>query len=208
MHAVARLDPGHAPALVARVIPLLVVLEQQLGQVLVGGDDHPAHAGVAARVQRAADQVVGLVLMVGQHRQAERHAQRLAVCELAAQRIRGRVAVGLVGRIQAMPETAVQRLVEGDGDMPGPLALQQVQQEAGKAVHGVGRPAVLVLELIGHRMPGAEHVQAGIDQVQRRARRDAGCGRQSHLSPPSPAAAPPGPGARARGPRCAGCRYG
>ncbi|MNV57129.1 hypothetical protein D3C71_1494450 [compost metagenome] len=212
MHAVAGFDAGHAPALIARVIPLFVMLEQQLREVLVGGDDHPAHAGIPACMQGAADQVIGLVLVVGQHGQAERGAQRLAVGELAAQCIGRGVAVGLVGRVDPVPEAAVQGFIEGDGDVGGAFALEQVEQEAREAVHGIGRPALLILELIGHRMPRAEHVQTGVDQVQRRTQRrvrHAGAGgKGGHLSPPSPAAARPGPGARAREPRSSVCRYG
>jgi len=39
VHAVPRLHSGHVPALVACVIPLLIVVQQNLRQVLVGGDD-------------------------------------------------------------------------------------------------------------------------------------------------------------------------
>ncbi|GAE60380.1 hypothetical protein XPN_2286 [Xanthomonas arboricola pv. pruni MAFF 301427] len=88
VHAVARLDPVHAPTQVARVIPLLVVLEQQLRQILVGRHDHPAQAVRTHAVQGAADQVVGLVIAVRQHAQAQCRAQRLAMRELAPQRIR------------------------------------------------------------------------------------------------------------------------
>ena len=170
LHAMPRLHAGHAPALVACVVPLLVVIQQQLRQVLVGGDDHAAVAG-AVRVQGAADEVIGFVIVVAHDRQPERGAQRLAVDELAPQFLRRRIAVGLVGRVQAIAVAAVQRLVEGDGDVLRALALQQFQQEPGKAVHRVGRPAVGVLELVRHRMPGAEHVQAGVDQVQRPRRK-------------------------------------
>ena len=52
-----------------------------------------------------------------QHIQSQRGTQRLAMGELALQFVRGGVAVGLVGRVQAIAETAVQRFVEGDGDV-------------------------------------------------------------------------------------------
>ncbi|MCW0417368.1 hypothetical protein NB689_003122 [Xanthomonas sacchari] len=167
MHPMARLDPGRAPALAAAVVPLFVELQQQLRQILVGGHDHAVETIAARTVQGAADQVVGLVVVVRQHAQAQCRAQRLAMRELAAQRVRRRRAVGLVGGVQAMPEAAVQRFVEGDHDVLRALALEQVEQEAGEAVHRIGRPALCVLEFVGNRMPGAEHVQAGVDQVQR-----------------------------------------
>ena len=104
------------------------------------------------------------------YRQSQRGAQGLAVRELALELIRRRLAVGLVVRVEAVTEAAVQGLVEGDGDMAGALAFEQVEQETGEAVHRVGRPALGVAEFVGHRMPGPEHVQAGIDQVQGRPR--------------------------------------
>ena len=170
VHAVPGLDPVGAPAGGTGVVPLFVVFAQQLRQVLVGRHDQAAVAGRAGTVQGAADQVVGFVLAVGQHRQAERGAQRLAVGELALEFLRGRLAVGLVVRVEAMTEAAVQGLVEGDGDVVWALAFEQVQQEAGEAVHRVGWPALGVAEFVGHRMPGPEHVQAGIHQVQGRPR--------------------------------------
>ena len=99
-------------------------------------------------VQGAADQVVGLVFVVGQDGKAQRRAQRLAVYELALERFRCWLAVGLVGRIQPVAETTVKRFIEGDGDVPRALALEQVQQEAGEAVHRIGGPALCVLELV------------------------------------------------------------
>src|SRR3546814_2438758 len=64
----------------------------------------------------------------------------------------------------------LERFVEGDDDVFRAFAFEQFEQETGEAVHRVGRPAIGVVELVGHRMPGPEHVQAGVDQVQGRAR--------------------------------------
>src|SRR3546814_1377912 len=80
------------------------------------------------------------------------------------------LAVGLVGRVQRVAEAAVERFVEGDDDVFRAFAFEQFEQETGEAVHRIGRPAVGVVELVWHRMPGPEHVQAGVDQVQGRAR--------------------------------------
>ena len=168
----ACLHPVHAPAHIARVVPLFVVFEQQLRQVLVGRDDDAAQALRTRAVQRAANQVVGFVFAMGQHAQPQGGAQCLAMRELAAQCVRRRLTVALVSRVDRMPETTVQRFVERDGDVLRALAFEQIQQEAGKAMHRIGGPALRVLELVRDRMPGAEHVQAGIDQIQRhRARR-------------------------------------
>src|SRR6185312_4106646 len=68
VHAEFLVHAGGAPAQVAGVVPLLVVFTQQLAEVLVGGDDHTGHAVGAQVPQRAADQVVGFVLVVDHHR--------------------------------------------------------------------------------------------------------------------------------------------
>ncbi len=105
--------------------------------------------------------------------------QRLAVRELAPQLLRRGFAVGLVRRIQRIAEARVQRLVERDRDMLRARAVQQFQQEAREALHRVARPAIGVVELVGHRMPRPEHVQTGVDQVERGrgrvTRRSHGC---------------------------------
>ena len=144
-----------------------------LGLVVLAHAEYEADdlIGSAARAGRAADQVVGFVLRMREHHQPEREAQGLAVRELAAQFFRRGVAVGLVGGIERIAEARVQRLVERHRDVPRALAFQQFQQEAGEAVHGISRPPVGIAERVGrHRVPGAEHVQAGVDQVERGAR--------------------------------------
>ena len=167
VHAVARLDLVVAPARPAGVVPLHVARSQQLAEILVGRQDQAGPLRPSQPVQGAADQVVGLVARVHQHRQAERAAQRLAVPELAVQLLGRGLAVGLVGRVEVVAEARLQRLVEGHHQVRGPLALEQLEHEAGEAVHRVHRPAVGVLELVGHRVPGPEHVQAGVHEVQR-----------------------------------------
>ena len=167
VHAVAGLHPRSGPALAAGEIPLAVLALKQLGQVLVGRHDDAGESTGATGLQRAADQVVGLVVVVGQHRQAHHATQGLAVRELATQLVRRGRAIGLVRRIEPVAEAAVERLVERDGDVPRSLALDQLGQEAGEAVDRVGRPAVRVAEFVRHRMPGAKDVETGVDQVQR-----------------------------------------
>src|SRR3546814_3861727 len=111
----------------------------------------------ARLVQGAADQVVGFVVRMRRRHQSERVAQRAAVGELALELRRRRVAVGLVGRVQRVAEAAVERFVEGDDDVFRAFAFEQFEQETGEAVHRVGRPAVGVVELVGHRMRSEEH---------------------------------------------------
>ena len=165
VHAIAGLHAIGAPALVAGVVPLFVVGVQQLRQVLVGRDDQAGVAGATHLAQGGADQVIGLVAAIRQHGQAQGAADPLAVAELALELFGSGVAVGLVGRVEVVAEVGVQGLIEGDGDALRPLPLEQLQHETGEAVHGVDRPAFAVLEFRGHRVPGPEHIQAGIHQV-------------------------------------------
>ncbi len=162
--AMPPLHAARAPTLVAGVVPLLVVFVEQLRQVLVGGHDHATEAVRALPHQRRPDQVIGFVLLMCQHGEAEGEAQCLAMRELALEFVRRGVAVGLVGRIQRVAEAGIQCFVEGDGDVLRANAVEQFQQKAGEAVHGIGGPAVRVGELVRHRMPGTEHVHAGVDQ--------------------------------------------
>src|SRR3546814_17111875 len=83
LHAVPRLDHGHAPALVAGEIPLLIVLAEQLRKVLVGRNDHPAMAVRARLVQGAADPVVGFFAQSGSASSRERVCQYGSISEVA-----------------------------------------------------------------------------------------------------------------------------
>ena len=174
MHAVPRVHARCRPALVAGEVPLLVVVLEQLRKILVGRHDHRAQAVPARSDAGGSDEVVGLEIGVCQHHQAERLAHRLAVHELTAQRVGRGVAVGLVGGIERVAKAAVEGLVEGHRNVHRALALDQFQQEPGEALDRIGRMALAVCELVGDRMPRAEYVQAGIHQVDRRARRQPG----------------------------------
>ena len=166
MHAVARLHAIGAPALAFGVVILLIAGVQELGKILVGGHDHAVEPRAAKAMRGAADQVVGLEIRMRQGCQAQAVAERLAPQELAFEFGWGGVAIGLVGGIQRVAEAGVQCLVERHRHMLRAFTLQQIQQEAGEAVKGVGGPAVGVVELVRHRMPSAEHVQRGVDEVQ------------------------------------------
>src|SRR3546814_12705352 len=87
-----------SPALVAGEIPLLIVLAEQLRQVLVGRNDHPAMAVRARLVQGAADQVVGFVVRMRRRHQSERVAQRAADRKSVVSGKRVSVRVDLGGR--------------------------------------------------------------------------------------------------------------
>ncbi len=165
MHAEPLVDAGRPPAQIAGVIPLLVVLAQQLAEILVRRHDHAAPAQRAQVPHGAADQVVRLVLVVDHQVHAERFGQRPALHELPFQLRRRQLAVGLVGGVDRVAERAGQRGVERHRDMLRSRPLQQLAQEARIAVHGVYRMTVDVVELVRHRVPGAEHVQAAVDEM-------------------------------------------
>ena len=75
-----------------------------------------------------------------------------------------RLAVGLVGRIDAAAVGVGAALVEGDGDVLRAHALDEVPEEACEAEHGVHRIAVPVAHIRQHRVIGAEDVNRGVDE--------------------------------------------
>jgi hypothetical protein len=80
--------------------------------------------------------------------------------------VRGRgLAVRLVRRKDAVAERCGEALVERHGHVLGPCPLQQVPEEAGKAVQRMDRIAVAVPHVRGERVVGTEHVDGGVDQV-------------------------------------------
>ena len=104
MHAVPVEHALVPPALVARIVPLHVPGLQQLREILVGGHDHAATSGRAKPGHGRADQVVGLEAAVHKGGQADRLAEFPAMQELPLERLRGRVPVGLVGRVEFVAE--------------------------------------------------------------------------------------------------------
>ena len=165
VHAEFFVHAGGPPAQAAGVVPLLVVLAQQLAEILVGGDDHAAPALRAQVPHGAADQVVGLEAVVDHQVHAERFGDRAALHELPLQVGRRQLAVGLVRRVDRVAERAGQRGIERHRDVFGLHAFEQFAQETGVAVHRVDRVAVGVEELVRHRVPGAEDIHAAVDKM-------------------------------------------
>ncbi len=154
----------HVPAQVARKIPLFVFGADQLAEILVGRDDHGAIAVQACRRDGAADEIVGLELGIGEHAQAQRRRDALAVGELYRQFRRRHFAVGLVIRIDRTGTS--QRFIERDHGMRGARPFEKIAEESGEAVDGVDRCAFLIVEFRRHGVPGAEDVEAGVDEMQ------------------------------------------
>ena len=166
MHAEALFDPLHVPALVTGKIPLFDRLTDQLPEILVGRDDDRRTIMSSERTDRAADQIVGLVAGVGEHGQAQRRGYLLAIGELADQLGGRQFAIGLVVRIDRIAKGTGQRFIEADRRMGRFGAFEEIQQEAGKAMHGIDRMAIDIGEIGRNRMPGAEHVKAGVNQIR------------------------------------------
>ncbi len=165
LHAQPLPDAGAVPARVAWRVPLFVVIADELAEILVGGHDHAAIAMATRHRERAADEVVGLVVLVGQHPRPQRVRDRLAGRELAHEVGRRGRPVGLVGRVQRMPERTAQRLVERDREVGRPRALDQFEQEAGEAMHRVHGRAIGIEHVGPLREPSPAHVQACIDEM-------------------------------------------
>ena len=163
-HAVA------IPAHVARKIPLFVVDFDQLTEVLVGGDDDRAKAVLAHADHGAADQIVGFVVLMREHAQAQRRGNFLAVRELPLQFVRRQFAVGLVVGINRVAERTRERFVERDHRMRRFCLLEKIAEKPSESVHRIDRCAFVIVKLRRNRMPRAEHVQAAVNQIQRAGR--------------------------------------
>ncbi len=160
-----RLDLAVAQADVVGVVPVDVAFADQLCHVLVTRDHRGAQALAAeARVQRA-DDVVGLVFAVGEVREPQVPAQLATALELQLEVGRCRLAVGLVGGIDAIAERAGQALVERHREILRPGTLDQVAEEARKAEKRVHRVAVAVRHVRRHGVIRPEDVDGSVDQV-------------------------------------------
>ena len=152
----------------AREVPEDVVPREQLGEVLVAAHDGGWPAGPAAVLDERADEIVGFIQGVGAVHQAERAHEAPALPELALEVLGRRIAVGLVLGIDTGAEGRREALIERHGDVLRVHLLDEVAEKAGKTVERVDRVAVRVGNVIGHRVIGPEHVDAGIDQVLHR----------------------------------------
>jgi len=112
-----------------------------------------------------ADQIIGLVVIAGEFGHPEVPAVLAAQRKLSLERDRRRLAIGLVGRIDLVAEAAAVTLIEQHRDILRLASLQQVAQETRESVQRLGRITVAIGDIRRHRMPGPEHVDRGIDQV-------------------------------------------
>ncbi len=165
-HAEALLDVPIAIADVRHCIPVDVDRRHELRQVLVAAHDRHRLSFAAREVRQRADDVVGLVARAAVLRDAERAHDLAAKSELTLQLGRRRIAVRLVLGVDLVAVRLLETLVEGHGDVPGRLALEQVAEEARESMHGIDRVAVAVGDVDRHRVIGAEDEYAGVDKVE------------------------------------------
>ena len=85
--------------------------------------------------------------------------------ELARELGRRRIAIGLIGRVERVAKAASVACIEGDRHIVGLFALEQVAQEARKAVERMRRLAIGIGQIGWQRIPGAEDVDRSVDQV-------------------------------------------
>ena len=128
---------------------------------------------------QAAEQVVGLELLVGLERPAEGAEERGHVLPLVRQRVGHRRAVGVVGRVEL--DAVVRRLgAEAQDDGARRLALDDLEDEVGRAEQRVDGPPAGVGDGLGQREERAVQQRGAVDGEQRR-----GHGRPPYgLAPP------------------------
>ena len=163
-HALARVEHRH------RVV-------HQLQRVPVTGTDEHLVTPADGLLGERGDDVVGLVVRLGQHRDAEHTQHILHQADLALELVRCRAAVGLVLGEGSRAERLAGH-VEGHGQVRRLLVAQQVDQHRGEPEDRVrdlpgGRAEVVR----GDREEGAIGHRMAVDQQQPAVRRDRrGCG--------------------------------
>ncbi len=161
--------PIEAPsrsAVAAHGVEQLHLIVDQLGQVLVGRDDHDPQAFAPRPFGQGADHVVGLHTRDLQNRPTQRLYRLVDRRDLGGQVVRHRGAIGLVFRVQVVAESLAFR-IEHTGPVLGRTILGQNAQHADEAADRPGRFAPGGAQ-IGQRMKRAVQVPGTIDQQQSR----------------------------------------
>ena len=143
----------------------------ELHEVLVGGDDQHVGAPFARLARIGGDEIVGLVAVLLDRRQAER-AHRLAHQRELRHQVLGRIGpMGLVGRIDFAPE-GILRLVEDDRQMrrldPRRAVAQELQNLGREQPHRADRQpvgTVIVFLILPDRLEiGAKDEGRAVDE--------------------------------------------
>ena len=140
------------------------LLTDQLDRIAVARDDQRLVArGLGARGE-GGDDVVGLVVLIGEpaHPQGIQHL--LDQTDLAMEGRRGLVATAFVLVVDAVTEGAAGQ-VEGDREVRRPLGGDHVDDHAGEAVHGIGGLSSAIAEALRRQgEEGAERHRMPVDE--------------------------------------------
>ncbi len=163
-YAVVALDIVVAELAAEAVIPEQIAAAHQLRHILVPRDVSGRNTLLAHRARQCADNVIGLVFGAHEHRYAQISAQLTAAFELCSEPRRLRLTIRLIGGVNAAAIGIRAPLVEGDGDVARPYALDQIAEKARKTEHGVDGVAVAIHHVGQHRVIGAEDVDRSVDE--------------------------------------------
>ena len=171
--AVARHDlrggePGQVRDPFARVEHRHLIADQLQGVPIPGADQHlearrlgPGHQG--------GDEVVGFVILFGEHGDAQGGEHVMDQRHLTAELIGCRAAVGLVERVGLRTE-GLARDVERCGDVAGLLVTEQIDQHRGEAVDRIGGLPCRRAEILrgqGEERPVGQRVAIEQEQPRR-----------------------------------------
>ena len=168
LHA-AGVVPG---AFVARIEDADAAADE-LKEVLVHRDDRDVESRRRRLDRQRADDVVGLVALGGEDRNAERFAGGVHHLDLLRELVRHRRPVGLVVRRQVVAKRAAGE-IEGGGDVLRLLLVHQLPQHVHEDVDGVGRLALGVVQQAAisradRRVIRAVHLRAAVDEIDDRS---------------------------------------
>ena len=127
----------------------------ELGEVLVGGDDEDVMAGVEELGGGGGDEVVGLDAGAFDEGDAEGAGELLEGIELEAEGLGHVGALGFVVGVEGGVAVGAAE-VEEDGGVGGGLLVLQHPEGADPAVEGAGGEAVAGAGELGHAVEGAE----------------------------------------------------
>ncbi len=178
-------EPGQVGHALARVQHGDLVVDQLQHVPVAGADDHGEALGRGHRGQ-GGDDVVGLVVLLAQHRDVERAQHLLDQADLTLELVgRGRPVRLVLG--VGLGAEGLAGDVEGHRDVRGLLVAQQVDEHGGEPVHGVGElPGVGLEVLLGQRVERPVGHGVAVDQQQlARARAGGGRGHASTSLPVS-----------------------
>ncbi len=142
------------------------VVGDQLQRIPVPGTDRDAEALRGGLRGQRRDDVVGLVVLLAQHRDVERAQDVLDQADLAAELVRRGAAIGLVIG-EGLAAEGLAGDVEGDGEVGGRLVAEQVDQHRGEAVDRVGvLPGAGLEVLLRQGVEGAVGHRVAVNEQQ------------------------------------------